>query len=64
MICILTVLFMFLPTDFLGRAEVRVADIMRDSQDACGPIQKRIKLREVERGEVVLKLDLRLFGTR
>ncbi|XP_043286823.1 intersectin-2 isoform X3 [Venturia canescens] len=52
------------PDDFLGRAEIRVADIMRDSKDACGPIQKRIKLREVERGEVVLKLDLRLFGSR
>ena len=46
----------------MGRAEVRVVDIMRDSSDSCGPIQKRIKLREVERGDVVLKLDLRLFN--
>lgn len=45
----------------MGRAEVRVVDIMRDSNDSFGPIQKRIKLREVERGDVVLKLDLRLF---
>ncbi|XP_032679451.1 intersectin-2 isoform X3 [Odontomachus brunneus] len=52
------------PDEFLGRAEVRVADIMRDSKDSCGPIQKRIKLREVESGDVVLKLDLRLFGNR
>lgn len=52
------------PDEFLGRAEVRVADIMRDSRDACGPIQKRIRLHEVERGEVVLKLDLCLFGGR
>ncbi|XP_020278373.1 intersectin-1 isoform X3 [Pseudomyrmex gracilis] len=50
------------PDEFLGRAEVRVADIMRDSKDTCGPIQKRIKLHEVESGDVVLKLDLRLFG--
>ncbi|KAK2582098.1 hypothetical protein KPH14_002798 [Odynerus spinipes] len=37
------------PDEFLGRAEIRVADIMRDSKDSCGPIQKRIRLREVER---------------
>ncbi|XP_033230304.1 intersectin-1 isoform X3 [Belonocnema kinseyi] len=49
------------PDEFMGRAEVRVVDIMRDSNDCFGPIQKRIKLREVERGDVVLKLDLRLF---
>ncbi|XP_023316913.1 intersectin-2 isoform X3 [Trichogramma pretiosum] len=51
----------FSPDEFLGRAEVRVIDIVRDSKDACGPITKRIKLREVVRGDVVLKLDLRLF---
>ncbi|XP_028046441.1 intersectin-1 isoform X3 [Monomorium pharaonis] len=50
------------PDEFLGRAEIRVADIMRDSKNSCGPIQKRIKLHEVESGDVVLKLDLRLFG--
>ncbi|XP_011350007.2 intersectin-2 isoform X6 [Ooceraea biroi] len=50
------------PDEFLGRAEIRVADIMRDSKDSCGPIQKRFKLHEVESGDVVLKLDLRLFG--
>ncbi|XP_076246231.1 dynamin associated protein 160 isoform X2 [Calliopsis andreniformis] len=52
------------PDEFLGRAEIRVADIMRDSRDSCGPIQKRIQLHEVEKGTVVLKLDLRLFGNR
>ncbi|XP_076754423.1 dynamin associated protein 160 isoform X3 [Xylocopa sonorina] len=52
------------PDEFLGRAEIRVADIMRDSRDSCGPIQKRIRLHEVEKGTVVLKLDLRLFGNR
>ncbi|XP_068979459.1 intersectin-1 isoform X2 [Bombus flavifrons] len=52
------------PDEFLGRAEIRVADIMRDSRDSCGPIQKRIQLHEVEKGIVVLKLDLRLFGNR
>lgn len=49
-------------SEFLGRAEIRVADIMKDSKNSCGPIQKRIKLHEVESGDVVLKLDLRLFG--
>ncbi|XP_076618966.1 dynamin associated protein 160 isoform X3 [Colletes latitarsis] len=52
------------PDEFLGRAEIRVADIMRDSRDSCGPIQKRIRLHEVEKGTVVLKLDLRLFNNR
>lgn len=51
-------------SEFLGRAEVRVGDIVRDSKDACGPITKRIKLREVNKGDVVLKLDLLLFGSR
>ncbi|XP_011861112.1 PREDICTED: intersectin-1 isoform X2 [Vollenhovia emeryi] len=50
------------PDEFLGRAEIRVAEIMRDSRNSCGPIQKRINLHEVESGDVVLKLDLRLFG--
>ncbi|XP_011306596.1 intersectin-2 isoform X3 [Fopius arisanus] len=53
----------YTPDDFLGRAEVRIVDIMRDCKDSCGPIQKRIKLREVDNGEVVLKLDLQLFGS-
>ncbi|XP_031369761.1 intersectin-1 isoform X9 [Apis dorsata] len=52
------------PDEFLGRAEIRVADVMRDSKDSCGPIQKRIPLHEVEKGNVVLKLDLRLFGNQ
>ncbi|XP_025267864.1 intersectin-1 isoform X9 [Camponotus floridanus] len=52
------------PDEFLGRAEIRVADIMRDSKDSCGPIQKRIKLHEVDSGDVILKLDLRLFDSR
>ncbi|KAH0568927.1 intersectin-1 isoform X2 [Cotesia glomerata] len=53
----------YTPDDFLGRAEIRVSDIMKDCKDSCGPIQKRIKLHEVNTGEVVLKLDLRLFGS-
>nr|XP_050859981.1 intersectin-1 isoform X9 [Vespula vulgaris] len=52
------------PDEFLGRAEIKVADIMRDSKDSCGPILQRFRLREVERGDVILKLDLRLFGSR
>ncbi|XP_044011155.1 intersectin-1 isoform X3 [Aphidius gifuensis] len=53
----------YTPDDFLGRAEVKVVDIMRDCRDCVGPIQKRILLREVDKGEVILKLDLRLFGS-
>ncbi|CAK9815717.1 ITSN1 [Anthophora quadrimaculata] len=50
------------PDEFLGRAEIRVADIMLDSRDSCGPIQKCIRLHGVEKSMVVLKLDLRLFA--
>ncbi|XP_015189067.1 PREDICTED: intersectin-1 isoform X9 [Polistes dominula] len=50
------------PDEFLGRAEIRVADIMRDSKNVRGPILQRFKLREVEQGDVILKLDLRLFN--
>ncbi|XP_014616737.1 PREDICTED: intersectin-1 isoform X1 [Polistes canadensis] len=52
------------PDEFLGRAEIRVADIMRDSKNVRGPILQRFKLREVEKGDVILKLDLRLFNSK
>uniref|UniRef100_UPI00358E5D18 intersectin-1 isoform X2 n=1 Tax=Myxine glutinosa TaxID=7769 RepID=UPI00358E5D18 len=50
----------FSPDDFLGRTEIRVADIKRD-QEAKGPVTRRLLLHEVSTGEVVVRLDLQLF---
>jgi hypothetical protein len=50
----------FVP-EFLGRTEVRIADILRATQNGNGPIIKRLSLRLVKTGEILLKLDLRLF---
>lgn len=47
--------------DFLGRTEVRVKDILAETQKLKGPITKRLLLHEVETGEVVVKLNLQLF---
>jgi len=49
--------------DFLGRTEVRIHDILKERSATKGPITKRLLLHEVESGEVVVKLDLQLFGT-
>ncbi|XP_063218277.1 intersectin-1 isoform X2 [Bacillus rossius redtenbacheri] len=54
----------FAPDEFLGRTEVRVADILRETRDCHGPVSSRLALREVESGEIALKLDLRLFSGR
>ena len=48
--------------DFLGRTEIRIADIHKDSQQRMGPISKRLKLLEVDSGEVIVKLTLQLFN--
>nr|CAD7415214.1 unnamed protein product [Timema poppensis] len=48
--------------EFLGRTEVRVADILRETRNDHGPVNTRLQLHEVESGEISLKLDLRLFN--
>lgn len=48
------------PTDFLGRTEIRLAEIKKD-QGSKGPITKRLLLHEVPTGEIVVRLDLQLF---
>ncbi|XP_036400714.1 intersectin-1 isoform X2 [Megalops cyprinoides] len=50
----------FSPDDFLGRTEIRLADIKKD-QGSKGPITKRLLLHEVPTGEIVIRLDLQLF---
>uniref|UniRef100_A0A673Z189 Intersectin 1 n=1 Tax=Salmo trutta TaxID=8032 RepID=A0A673Z189_SALTR len=42
----------FSPDDFLGRTEIRLADIKKD-QGSKGPITKRLLLHEVPTGEIV-----------
>ncbi|XP_075217000.1 dynamin associated protein 160 isoform X2 [Lycorma delicatula] len=50
------------PDEFLGRTEVRVADILEATQLTPGPITKWLRLHEVDSGEIALKFDLVLFG--
>lgn len=52
---------LFSPNDFLGRTEMRVNDILKESRTRKGPITKRLLLHEVSSGEVVVKLDLQLY---
>uniref|UniRef100_A0A8V0Y9W5 Intersectin-1 n=1 Tax=Gallus gallus TaxID=9031 RepID=A0A8V0Y9W5_CHICK len=49
----------FSPDDFLGRTEIRVADIKKD-QGSKGPVTKCLLLHEVPTGEIVVRLDLQL----
>uniref|UniRef100_A0A3B4XF86 Intersectin 1 n=1 Tax=Seriola lalandi dorsalis TaxID=1841481 RepID=A0A3B4XF86_SERLL len=49
----------FSPDDFLGRTEIRLAEIKKD-QGSKGPITKRLLLHEVPTGEIVVRLDLQL----
>ncbi|XP_013413935.1 intersectin-1 [Lingula anatina] len=52
---------LFTPNDFLGRTEIRIADILKENKEKKGPVTKRLLLHEVEKGEVVVKLDIQLF---
>ncbi|CAG2255229.1 ITSN [Mytilus edulis] len=52
---------LFSPNDFLGRTEIRVKEILQESNEKRGPISKRLLLHEISSGEVVVKLDLQLY---
>lgn len=56
---------MFTFVDFLGRTEIRVKDILKETSVAGGqgrqPITKKLLLHEVPTGEVIVKLDLHLY---
>ncbi len=54
-------MFISFSTDFLGRTEVRIADILAETREKKGPLVQKLKLHEVDTGEVVVKLDLQLF---
>ena len=47
--------------DFLGRTEIRIQDILKETRETKGPILKQLILHETDSGEVELKLDLQLF---
>lgn len=52
--------FPILPSDYLGRTEVRISEIHKETQGR-GPITKSLLLHEVDTGEISVKLNLHLF---
>jgi len=54
---------LFSPNDFLGRTEMRLNDIVKQTRVSKGPITQKLILHEVESGEVLVKLDLQLFDS-
>ncbi|XP_061601328.1 intersectin-2b [Cololabis saira] len=53
----------FSPDDFLGRTEVPVATIKKELENK-GPVTRRLLLHEVPTGEVWVRLDLQLYGSK
>ncbi|XP_044748493.1 intersectin-1 isoform X2 [Coccinella septempunctata] len=51
----------FTPDVSLGRCELRITDILRETENSTGPIIKKLLLRQAESGELTIKLDLQLF---
>ena len=56
-------ILIFFNSEFAGRTEMKVASIQHEikSQRIKGPINKKLLLREVNCGEIVIKVDLLLF---
>uniref|UniRef100_A0A3B3BWE1 Intersectin 2b n=1 Tax=Oryzias melastigma TaxID=30732 RepID=A0A3B3BWE1_ORYME len=53
----------FSPDEFLGRTEIPVATIKKEMENK-GPVTRRLLLHEVPTGEVWVRLDLQLYGSR
>uniref|UniRef100_A0A8C5GU58 Intersectin-2-like n=1 Tax=Gouania willdenowi TaxID=441366 RepID=A0A8C5GU58_GOUWI len=53
----------FSPDDFLGRTEIPVATIKKELENK-GSVTRRLLLHEVPTGEVWVRLDLQLFGSK
>jgi len=51
----------FSPNEFLGRSELRVADIVAGCEERRGPVTKTLKLLEAESGVLSVKVDIQLF---
>lgn len=47
--------------EFLGRTEIKVSDIYKETRKTHEPVIRSLTLYEVESGEVVIKFDLQLF---
>ncbi|CAG0885444.1 unnamed protein product [Cyprideis torosa] len=53
----------FAPNAFLGRTEVRVSEL-KVKHTGGGPLLQKLRLHEVQSGELHLKMDLQLFNDR
>jgi len=51
----------FSPNEFLGRSELRVADIIAGCEERRGPVTKTLKLLEADSGVLSVKVDIQLF---
>ncbi|XP_045464724.1 intersectin-1 isoform X2 [Harmonia axyridis] len=51
----------YTPDVCLGRCELRILDILSETENATGPLIKKLLLRQAESGELTIKLDLQLF---
>lgn len=47
--------------EFLGRTEIKVSDIYKETRQTHEPVVRSLTLYEVESGEVVIKFDLQIF---
>lgn len=45
----------------LGRSQLRITDILRETENSAGPLIRKLLLRQAESGELTIKLDLQLF---
>lgn len=59
---ILIIILIIVVLEFLGRAEVKIIDIYRETGNTNGPITKKLILHQVESGELTIKLDMQMFS--
>ena len=48
-------------SEFLGRTEIRVSEILGGCKERRGPVTRTLKLLEAESGVITIKLDIQLF---
>ena len=48
-------------SEFLGRTEIRVSEILGGCEERRGPVTRTLKLLEAESGVITIKLDIQLF---
>ncbi|GIY06586.1 intersectin-1 [Caerostris darwini] len=52
---------LFSPNEFLGRTEIKVSHICKETKETHEPVIRKLTLYEVECGEVVIKFDFQKF---